>query len=35
MDRDELIELLQDEIDHLKHENALLKECIRELEAPH
>jgi transposase len=33
MDRDELIELLQDEIEQLKRENALLKECIRELEA--
>ena len=33
MEKDEIIELLQDEIEQLKRENALLKECIRELEA--
>jgi hypothetical protein len=33
MEKDELIELLQAEIEQLKRENAVLKECIRELEA--
>jgi len=33
MEKDEIIELLQDEIEQLKRENALLKECVRELKA--